>query len=115
MRRQLVSFVSFLMETAISAQTTPAPAKVKSAGGFSIDYLDKTAEPCVDFYQFACGNWIRNNPLPPDQATWSRFAELTERNREKLHAILERASTPDPKRNDRDKKVGDFYASCMDE
>ncbi len=115
MRRRIVSLVSLLIGTAISAQTTPAPAKVKSAGGFSIDYLDKTAEPCVDFYQFACGNWIRNNPLPPDQPTWARFTELTERNREKLHAILQRVSAPDPKRNDLDKKVGDFYASCMDE
>ena len=109
-----IGSILLLIGTAISAQTT-APAKANSAGGFSIGNLDQTAEPCVDFYQYACGNWIKNNPAPADQPTWARFTELTERNREKLHAICERAAAADPKRSEFEKKFGDFYASCMDE
>jgi endothelin-converting enzyme/putative endopeptidase len=69
----------------------------------------------VDFYQFACGTWIKNNPIPPDQSRWGRFNELAERNREILRQILEKAAQPDPKRSALEQKYGDFYASCMDE
>jgi len=110
-----IGSIVLVVGSAISAQTPPSPAKAKSAGGFSIDYIDRSAEPCVDFYQYACGNWMKSNPVPPDQPTWSRFIELAERNREKLHAICERAAAPDPKRTEVEKKFGDFYASCMDE
>src|SRR5689334_10349919 len=79
------------------AQTPPAndttakeqPALGKSVPGFDINALDKTVDPCVDFYKFACGNWQKNNPLPPDKARYGRFDELAERNRAVLRDILE--------------------------
>src|SRR5690242_21709291 len=51
--------------------------------------LDKAADPCVDFYQYSCGGWMKRNPIPPDQAIWGRFNQPGERNRELLHQILE--------------------------
>jgi len=88
------------------AQTGPA---------FSIANIDKSANPCVDFYQYACGLWMANNPIPPDQSIWSQSSELAERNRTILRNILEKASVNDPKRTPVDQKIGDFYGSCMDE
>jgi putative endopeptidase len=76
--------------------------------------LDRTADPCVDFYQFACGGWIQNNPIPPDRSWWSRIAEIDERNKLAIRALLDdaaRSTGADPAT----KKLGDFYSSCLDE
>jgi predicted metalloendopeptidase len=91
-------------------------SSVASSGpGFSIDNIDKTLDPCVDFYQYACGNWLKTAEIPPDQSSWVSFVELDERNLTTLHDILEKASVNDPNRNPVDQKIGDFYSSCMDE
>jgi endothelin-converting enzyme/putative endopeptidase len=82
---------------------------------FNAGMLDRGIDPCADFYKFACGKWMAANPIPSDQATWGRFDELAERNREILRQILEQASVPDAKRGPVRQKIGDYYASCMDE
>jgi putative endopeptidase len=83
--------------------------------GFSTANMDMTANPCLDFYQYACGTWMVKNPIPPDQSSWETFGKLADRNRAVLHGILDKASVDDPKRSAVDQKIGDFYASCMDE
>ncbi|HYL93546.1 MAG TPA: M13 family metallopeptidase [Alphaproteobacteria bacterium] len=93
----------------------PAPASERPAPKFDYANLDRTADPCVDFYQFACGNWVKNNPIPSDRPSWISFAEVREHNQQVLHKILEKASVNDPKRSPIAQKIGDFYASCMDE
>src|SRR5689334_3790042 len=76
------------------AQDAPDPAKDPSVLHFDVSNLDRTADPCVDFYQFACGGWRARNPIPSDQSRWSRFSVLAEQNRATLHDILEAAARP---------------------
>ncbi|HEX4758166.1 MAG TPA: M13 family metallopeptidase [Terracidiphilus sp.] len=92
-----------------SAAPTP-PAEIKS---FDLSAIDKTADPCTDFYQYACGNWVKENPIPSDQVRWARsFSLLRERNRYLLWQELDAAAKA-PK-SPLQKQYGDFYAACMD-
>jgi putative endopeptidase len=85
----------------------------KPAAGFSLDNLDKTVDPCVDFYQYACGNWLKAAEIPADQTEWVSFVELYERNLVTERDILEKASAA-TKRSAVDQKIGDFYGACVD-
>ena len=76
--------------------------------------IDRSIDPCVDFYQYTCGGWQKKNPIPPDQTSWSVYGKLYEDNLQYLRGLLEEAS----KAKDRDpatQKIGDFYGSCMNE
>ncbi len=81
--------------------------------------MDQTIDPCVDFYSYSCGGWVKNNPIPPDQSSWSTYGKLEDENRSQLRSILEDASKASAARNastqDATQKIGDYYASCMDE
>jgi len=106
------SILAVLGACALAAQSSLQNASMVR---FDVKAIDKTADPCKDFYQYACGTWVKNNPIPPDQSSWGRFEELAERNRETLHQILEEAAKPDPGRDATTRKIGDYYAACMDE
>ncbi|MFI5360393.1 MAG: M13 family metallopeptidase [Elusimicrobiota bacterium] len=81
---------------------------------FDVSALDRAASPCADFYQFACGGWLKSHPIPNDQSRWGRFQQLAERNKAVLREILENAAAG-PKTDPVDKRLGDFYGACMDE
>ena len=80
-----------------------------------IPSMDRTADPCNDFYQYVCGGWVKNNPIPPDQAAWSVYGKLGDENSRFLWGILEEAAKPDANRTAVQQKIGDYFESCMDE
>src|SRR5262245_29986881 len=94
----------------VAAQSRAASAAPPAAVDTSA--LDRKADPCVDFYQFACGGWIASHPLPSDRRTFGRFAELQDRNFEILRRVLE---SPPPNASADSRKAADFYAACMDD
>jgi len=77
--------------------------------------MDKTADPCANFYQYSCGGWMKNNPIPADQTSWSVYGKLYQDNLLFLKGILEQASANNTQRNTVSREIGDFYAACMDE
>jgi putative endopeptidase len=100
------SFVSATPAGDMSPASQP-----KKPVSFDISAIDKTADPCTDFYKYACGNWRKENPIPGDQTTWGRFNELTERNTYLLYQDLKAAA--DAPKTPLQKKYGDFFAACM--
>ncbi len=106
-------FIRYFLALWLSAGVLSA-AETPKAIEFSIGNMDLKADPCVDFYQYACGGWMVNNPIPPDQAVWVNFDVLQERNRAILQDILEKASANKPGRDPDSQKIGDFYHACMD-
>jgi endothelin-converting enzyme/putative endopeptidase len=77
--------------------------------------MDKSADPCVDFYQYTCGGWMKNNPIPADQPGWSVYGKLAQDNQRFLWGILEELANKTDGRTATQQKIGDYFAACMDE
>ena len=78
--------------------------------------MDRSVDPCVDFYAFSCGGWQAKNPIPPDQTSWNVYGKTTTENFQFLWGLLEAAaSKPDAGRTPVEHQVGDFFHACMDE
>jgi len=115
----LLSAALLLVATLSPAQSSSASeqgvANSKNAPGFDIDNIDKSIDPCVDFYQYACGNWLKRAEIPADEPEWVSFLEVNERNQHILRGILEKAAAGSRERDPIEQKIGDYYGSCMDE
>ncbi|HNX52006.1 MAG TPA: M13 family metallopeptidase N-terminal domain-containing protein, partial [Thermoanaerobaculaceae bacterium] len=111
---------SMLAQTA-STPPAPQPAQARPltqlpyTPSLDIPSMDRTADPCVDFYQYTCGGWMKNNPIPPDQSSWSVYGKMYEENTRFLWGILEEASRPAEGRSAVSRQIGDYFAACMDE
>ena len=81
---------------------------------FNTDQVDKSLDPCNDFFQYSCSKWIKANPIPADQAGWGTFNALGIWNVAAVRETLESAASAS-NRGEVEQKVGDYYASCMDE
>src|ERR1700722_2995927 len=83
----------------------------------SLDFssMDRAVDPCTDFYRYSCGSWIKNNPIPPDQARWSVYSKLTLENQRFLWGILQQAAQTSASRGKVETQIGDYFAACMDD
>src|ERR1700685_337395 len=95
----------------VTAQTAPA----KSKPVLDVTSMDTSVDPCVDFFAYSCGGWIKKNPIPPDQSSWSVYSKLEDDNKAILREILESAAAPAPDRDAVKQKIGDYYVACMDD
>jgi putative endopeptidase len=77
--------------------------------------MDRSVNPCVDFYKYSCGGWSKKNPMPADQGSWDVYAKLTLDNERFLWGILDEAAKPSPNSTPAQRKIGDYFRACMDE
>jgi putative endopeptidase len=99
-----------------SAQTPERPlTSFPYTPGLDVNAMDKSADPCVDFYQYTCGGWMKNNPIPSDQPRWSVYGKLSQDNQRYLWGILQDLASRTKGRNATQQKIGDYFAACMNE
>jgi endothelin-converting enzyme/putative endopeptidase len=108
-----IAFVVLLALPAISQ--TSSEATLPYSPSLDVTSMDKTIDPCTDFYAYSCGGWQKKNPIPADQTSWGVYAKLYQDNLQFLRGILEEAAAAKTPRNKVTQEIGDFYSACMDE
>jgi len=102
--------------TAASAPAADTPlARLPYTPVLDVGSMDRTADPCVDFFQYTCGGWQKNNPIPADQSRWDVYSKMEQDNRRVLWGILDRLAAQTTGRTVSQQKIGDAFAACMNE
>jgi putative endopeptidase len=114
MRAAIFIVPALCVPAAVYAQTAPAKAPERLTG-MEASFIDAKADPCVDFVQYACGNFNKLHPIPADRAGYGTGAMLYDYNVYLLHTMLEKAAAGGAGRTANEQKIGDYYAACMDE
>src|SRR5215471_1596941 len=116
MMKSFTLFVLLLLCT-FSLLAQPQPQVEQNPPPIDPKNMDTSVKPGDDFFRYANGAWVKRTEIPPEYSRWGSFNELIEHNNDALHAIAEKASTTqvDPKLAPETQKVGDYYASGMDE
>jgi putative endopeptidase len=97
------------------AQQMPAADHAPKLEHFDPNMVDRTLDPCQDFYQYACSKWNAANPIPPDQVAWGTGSGLQYWNENIVREALEKASAQTSGRSDFEQKIGDYWQACSDE
>ncbi|HET9789979.1 MAG TPA: M13 family metallopeptidase [Candidatus Angelobacter sp.] len=118
----LLSLAAFAQNQANPASPVASPSSDEKpltalpyTPSLDVPSMDKTADPCVDFYQYSCGGWMKHNPIPGDQAAWSVYAKLHEDNQRFLWGVLQELSARTSGRTPTEQKIGDYFGACMNE
>src|SRR5437588_6235349 len=118
LRKRMLRIVSALFLVALIGFTSNSLAQSgapKRQPVLDVDSIDKSVDPCSDFYTYSCGGWQKKNPIPPDQTSWNAYSKLQDDTWVVLREILESAAAPSSSGNAPRQKIGDYYAACMDE
>jgi putative endopeptidase len=111
----ILATVAALAAGCLAQTAPPSSSSMPTLDRFNPDQADKSLDPCSDFFQYACSKWIKANPIPADQASWGTFGSLAIWNVAAVHNTLEAAASKSSNRTPVEQKVGDYYASCIDE
>jgi endothelin-converting enzyme/putative endopeptidase len=111
----LLTIVITLCAASFAQTSAPSTSSMPDVERFSLEQVDKSLDPCSDFYQYACSKWVKANPIPADQGGWGTFNLLALWNIAAVHNTLEDVAQPSPNRTAVQQKVGDYYAACMNE
>jgi putative endopeptidase len=109
-----ISAFALLIASTARPQTSSSP-ELPYSPSLNLTSIDKSIDPCVNLYQYSCGRWQQQNPIPPDQTSWSVYGKLYEDNLNFLRGILEQAAAAGGQRDAVTQKIGDFYAACIDQ